>query len=99
MAVSLAVSLALLGSVLAFAARTLPADAKFVKGAQFSHPYVQLGKETLRLAVGGKIYNEQNLIIVPAAAPATADVLYKTDTNGQISQIWILTDEESQAYR
>ena len=96
---ALAASLALLASLPAFAARTLPPDAKFVKGAQFSHPYVTLDNETLRLAAGGKIYNEQNLIIMPAAAPAKADVLYKTDPNGQISQIWILTDEESRAYR
>jgi hypothetical protein len=97
-AATLAVSLALLAGIPALAARTLPLDARFVKGAEFNHPYVKLGKETLRLAAGSKIYNEQNLIIMPAAAPVKANVLYKIDTNGQISQVWILSDEESQAY-
>jgi hypothetical protein len=79
------------------AQRTLAPDAKYIAKAQFNYPFVKLGKEVLRLAVGGKIYNEQNLIIMPNTAPRTADVLYKIDTNGEISQIWLLTPEESKA--
>ena len=79
------------------AQRQLPQDGKYVKKAQFNYPFVKLGKEILRLAVGGKIYNEQNLIIMPNTAPGTADVFYRVDINGEISQIWILTAEESKA--
>jgi hypothetical protein len=79
------------------AQRQLPQDGKYVKKAQFNYPFVKLGKEILRLAVGGKIYNEQNLIIMPNTAPSTADVFYRVDINGEISQIWILTPEESKA--
>jgi hypothetical protein len=80
------------------AARTLPGDAEFAKAAQFSYPYVKAGKQILRLAAGARIYNERNLIIMPGTAPAKASVLFKTDMNGQISRVWILTDEEAKAY-
>ena len=79
----------------ALAERQLPQDGKYAKKAQFNYPFFKLGKNTVRLAVGGKIYNEQNMIIMPTAAPATADVLYRLDINGEVSQIWILTPQES----
>lgn len=81
----------------ASAARSLPGDAQFAEGAQFSYPYVTAGKQTLRLAVGARIYSEQNLIIMPTAAPAKANVLFKTDINGEVSRVWILSDEETKA--
>ena len=87
----------LLISSLVDAQRQLPQDAKYVKRAEFNYPFVKLGKQLLRLSVGSRIYNEQNLIIMPTTAPATADVVYKPDLNGEISQIWILTPEESKA--
>jgi hypothetical protein len=80
------------------AGRQLPDNARFAKNAGFAYPYVKIGTNQLRLAVGGKIYNQSNLIIVPVSAPPVANVLYKTDMNGEISQIWILTDEETQRY-
>jgi len=87
-----------LGMAFATAARTLPSDANFASDAEFNYPYFTAGKQTLRLAVGARIYNERNLIIMPATAPAKASVLYKTDFNGQVSRVWILTDEEAKAY-
>jgi hypothetical protein len=96
LAVAPLAGLALVASVLA--ARQLPTDAQFVKDAAFEYPYVRVGGETLRLAVGGRVYNQQNMIIPPNSAPPTAAVLYKTDFSGQISQIWILTDEEAKGY-
>ena len=86
---------ALLAAPMVDAERQLPHDGKYVKDAQFNYPFVKMGKQVLRLAVGGKIYNEQNLIIMPVSAPGKADVLYRVDLNGEISQIWILTPEES----
>ena len=82
----------------ALAARQLPDNAQFAGNAQFGYPYVKIGGNILRLAVGGKIYNQQNLIIMPVSAPPVANVLFKTDLNGEISQIWILTDEEARRY-
>jgi len=86
------------GTAVVLAARTLPGDATFAEDAQFSYPYVKAGKQILRLAAGARIYNERNLIIMPGTAPAKASVLFKTDINGQISRVWILTDEEAKAY-
>jgi hypothetical protein len=90
-------ALSLLASYEAQAQRQLPQDGKYIKGAEFNYPYVKLGKQVLRLAVGGKIYNEQNLIIMPVTAPAKANVWYKVDFNGEVSQIWILTPDEAKA--
>src|SRR4249919_3794365 len=80
------------------AARQLPKDAEFAKAAEFNYPYFKIGKGIFRLAVGSRIYNEQNLIIMPAAAPSKANVLYKTDFNGEISAVWILSDEDAKPY-
>jgi hypothetical protein len=90
-----AAALALLSVQTGYAERQLPQDGKYAKKAELNYPFVKLGKQVVRLAVGGKIYNEQNLIIMPASAPSSADVLYRLDINGEISQIWILTPEES----
>lgn len=80
------------------AARQLPQDATFAKAAKFHYPYFKLAKQTLRLAVGSRIYDRNNLIIMPAAAPATANILFKTDTNGELSEVWILSEEETKPY-
>jgi len=89
----------LLGGVAALAARVLPSDAKFAEDAEFSYPYVTANKQTLRLAVGVRIYNEHNLIVMPATVPRKANVLLKTDINGDVSRVWILTDDEAKAYQ
>ena len=94
--------LALLAALLAsagFAARSLPTDAQFAEDAQFNYPFVTAGKDTLRLAASARIYSEQNLIIMPAAAPTKANVLFKIDINGEVSRVWILTDDEAQAFK
>ncbi len=94
---ALAIALSV-GIAVAVAARTLPGDAEFAKAAEFSYPYVKAGKQILRLAAGARIYSERNLIIMPGTVPAKASVLFKIDMNGQISRVWILTDEEAKAY-
>ena len=81
------------------AARVLPSDAKFAEDAEFSYPYVTANNQTLRLAVGVRIYNERNLIVMPATVPAKANVLFKTDINGDVARVWILTDDEAKAYQ
>jgi hypothetical protein len=99
MAVGVALGTAMSASAaVVLAARTLPGDATFAEDAQFSYPYVKAGKQILRLAPGARIYNDRNLIIMPGTVPAKATVLFKTDINGQISRVWILTDEEAKAY-
>jgi len=73
----------------------LPPDARYGELKAFAYPRAQIGKETLHLAPGAKIFNTQNLIIMPAAMPAAAPVLYKLDMQGQLAQMWLLTPQEA----
>jgi len=73
----------------------LPADARYGELKAFAYPRAQIGKNTLHLAPGAKIFNTQNLIIMPAAMPVPAKVLYKLDMQGQVAQLWLLTPQEA----
>jgi len=73
----------------------LPPDARYGELKAFAYPRAQIGKDTLHLAPGAKIFNTQNLIIMPAAMPAAAQVLYKLDMQGQVAQLWLLTPQEA----
>jgi hypothetical protein len=96
---ALAIVLALFSyTFIVLAGRTLPPDATFAKAVAFNYPTLQIGDKTLRLAVGSRIYDANNRILMPVSAPAQANVVYKTDMNGEVSLVWILTDEETQAY-
>lgn len=54
---------------------------------------------TYRLAAGGRIYNEQNLIIVPVSLQRPrAEVMYRFDLNGDLAAIWLLTPAEAKQY-
>ena len=83
----------------AWSQRQLPAEASFGEMTRFAYPLVTIGKGTFRMAPGGKIYNQQNLIIMPAAAPARANVLFTLDTAGELSGIWLLTAQEAARFR
>jgi hypothetical protein len=83
----------------AWSERQLPKDASFGEMTRFAYPLVTIGKRTFRMAPGGKIYDQQNLIIMPAAAPGRANVLFKLDTAGDLSGVWLLTAQEAARYR
>lgn len=60
------------------------------------YPNYRIGTTSYRLAPGGRIFNEQNLIIMPAALPKKkAEIMYRVDYQGQLSEIWLLTREEA----
>ena len=83
----------------AFPARTFPEKA--VRGEMKAHnyPYMKIGGKTLRFPPGGRIFNEQNLIIMPASLQSqTAQIMYTTDMNGDLSRVWLLTTEEAARY-
>ncbi len=78
------------------AARDFPQQAK--RGTITAHQYPQyrIGSSTYRLAAGGRIYNEQNMIIMPASLQKPkAEVMYRLDFRGELSAIWLLTPEEA----
>ena len=64
----------------------------------FTYPYASIGGKALRMSPGAKIYNEQNLIIMPAAMRQQAKVLYRLDNAGFLSAIWLLTEHEAAAF-
>ncbi len=53
-------------------------------------PEVKIDGTTMRLAPGARIYNTSNLTITPGQVPAESRVRYKTDSSGQVTQVWLL---------
>jgi hypothetical protein len=98
--------LACLGALLAlntlspaFAGRTFPDKAKRGELKAHQYPSMRIGDKTYRLAPGGRIFNQQNLIIVPVSLPARpAQIMYTIDMNGDLSRVWLLTPEEAAQY-
>jgi|SRR5688572_31876452 hypothetical protein len=93
-----------LAAALAFAAasqaqlqRFLPADGAFgeLNGQrQQPLPLVQIDKKVLRLAPGGRIFDQHNRLIVHGALPDAAPVLYVQDMQGDISRLYVLLPSE-----
>src|SRR5262245_14421855 len=77
------------------AIRTLPEDAKRGHITHLQGNYVSLDGKPIRLAPGGQIRGQTNMIILPMALPPDSLVKYKLDQNGDISAAWILTTEEA----
>ena len=55
---------------------------------------VQIGREVLRVAPGGVIYDQSNRAILHSTLPAEGDVWYTTDANGEVQRLYILTPAE-----
>ena len=92
--------LGLLASLLwiapAGAVREFPQEAK--RGTINSHQYplYRIDGNSYRIAAGGRIYNEQNLIIMPVSLPKRkAEIMYRLDFRGELSAVWLLTREEA----
>ncbi|MGH8631956.1 MAG: hypothetical protein ACREU7_14510 [Burkholderiales bacterium] len=83
----------------ALAARNFPQSAQRGELTAHQYPYYTIDKKTRRLAVGGKIYNHHNMIIMPVSLQAQkAQVMYSLDINGNLSAIWLLTAAEAAKY-
>ncbi len=92
--------LGLLASLLwltpASAVREFPQDARRGTIESHEYPYYRIDKRTYRLAAGGRIFNEQNLIMVPVSLPrGKSEIMYRLDTRGELFAIWLLTREEA----
>jgi hypothetical protein len=93
-----------LAAALAFAAasqaqlqRFLPADGQYgeLNGQQLQpFPLVQIDKKVLRLAPGGRVYDQHNRTIVHGSLPDAASVLFVQDMNGDIARLYILLPSE-----
>ncbi len=91
-----AVTLALVCATQACAERHFPDQAKRGDMKAFVYPSMKIGDKVYRLAAGSRIVNQQNLIVMPAYLQIqAAPVMYILDTGGDLSRIWLLTDDEA----
>ena len=80
--------------------RQLPANGKLGElTGQQPYPLVQINSQTARLAPGGRIFDENNRIIVHGALPERATVLFVQDMNNDVSRIYILRADELEQIR
>jgi hypothetical protein len=92
--------LATLGFAAAFAAnaqlrRNFPADSLRGKLALDNPPLAVLNGAQARLAPGVRIRGQNNMLATTGAfAGQTFVVNYTIDTQGQIKDVWVLTNEE-----
>jgi hypothetical protein len=75
--------------------RQLPADGRLGElVGQQPFPLLQIDNQVVRLAPGGRIYDEHNRTILHTVLPERATVLFIQDMNGDISRLYILWPEE-----
>ena len=88
--------LVLAGATQALAQRPFPEQAKRGEMKAYEYPAMKIGDNVYRLAPGSRIFNQQNLIIMPASLQVqTAPVMYLLDMSGVLSSLWLLTGEEA----
>ena len=94
---------ALLASVLALACatqacaeRVFPERARRGDMKAYDYPSMKIGDKIYRLSPGSRIFNRNNLIIMPASLQTqTAPVMYTLDMRGDLASIWLLSEEEA----
>jgi hypothetical protein len=81
--------------------RNLPAKGTLgeLVGQQQPFPLLQIDSKVVRLAPGGRIYDQHNRIILHTLLPEHATVLFVQDMNGDISHVYILRPEELEQLR
>jgi hypothetical protein len=95
----LGVLLAFAFTTTALAQRTFPDKARRGDLKAYEYPSMKIGSTVYRLTPGSRIFNRQNLIIMPASLRVqTAPVMYLLDMSGGLSRIWLLTEEEAASH-
>jgi len=76
--------------------RPFPALTKRGKMSPAPHPLIVIEGRTRQLSPGARIWNENNLIEMPASIRGSDIVVnYTENAQGEIDRIWILTPEEA----
>jgi hypothetical protein len=92
----LATALGLACATQVLAERNFPDYARRGNLTAYAYPSMKIGEHTYHLAAGSRIVNQQNRIVMPASLRVqTAPVMYLLDISGDLSRIWLLTDEEA----
>jgi len=76
--------------------RQLPSSGKLgeLVNQQQPFPLLQINNQVVRLAPGGRIYDQNNRTILHTLLPERAAVLFVQDMNGDISHVYLLRPEE-----
>jgi hypothetical protein len=94
--VLLASMLTLVCATQAGAEREFPEQAKRGDMKGYEYPSLKIGDIIYRLSPGSRIFNRHNLIIMPASLQIqTAPIMYTLDIRGDLSSVWLLTDDEA----
>ena len=75
--------------------RTVPAHAKRGELRHLQDMIVQIDQQQARLSPGAQIRDIHNRLMLPAAIPPGSIVKYRTDAQGMVSEVWILTPQEA----
>lgn len=76
--------------------RPFPGHTKRGKMTPAAHPAIVIEGKTRLLSPGARIWNENNLIEMPAALRGSdLAVNYTENDQGEIDRVWILTPEEA----
>jgi hypothetical protein len=75
--------------------RTLPEDAKRAYLSHVRENVLSLDGVQTRLAPGGQIRGQNNLLVLPTNVPRESLVKYQLDRSGELYRAWILTAEEA----
>jgi predicted YcjX-like family ATPase len=95
--IALAAAVCVAGSALAqVQTRRIPDTAKRGQMTYLTQSVVEVDGTRMQLAAGARIWNRENLTIVPAALPRDSLVEYEAnEKTRQIYRVWILTDAEA----
>ncbi|MCD6734315.1 MAG: hypothetical protein LT103_12065 [Burkholderiaceae bacterium] len=77
--------------------RSFPQAARPGRFAVRVFPEAMLDGQSVRLSAGARIYDQRNMIVMPASLSGSFDALVERDPVGDISRVWLLTPEEFQA--
>lgn len=76
--------------------RPFPAPTKRGKMTPAAHPAIVIDGKARQLSPGARIWNENNLIEMPAALRGSELIVnYTENEQGDIDRVWILTPEEA----
>ncbi len=75
--------------------RTLPADAKRGQIRHVQEMIVEIDGTSARLSAGAQVRDAYNRVLVPAAIPPGSLVKYTVNGQGEVSAVWILTEQEA----
>lgn len=75
--------------------RPFPSVSKRGTMTPHLHPHVTINGKQRTLSAGARIWNQDNMIEMPAALRGSdLAVRYTEDMNGEVDRIWLLTDDE-----